>query len=47
MAGCHQVWGLDPTGGRLDLVCGTGREALIADTYNHNIKVLYPSLQRV
>ena len=29
MAGCHQVWGLDPAGGTLDLVCGTGREALI------------------
>ncbi len=29
MAGCHQVWGLDLAGGRLDRVCGTGREALM------------------
>jgi DNA-binding beta-propeller fold protein YncE len=29
MAGCHQVWGLDLTRGALDLVCGTGREALV------------------
>ncbi len=29
MAGCHQVWGLDLAGGKLDLVCGTGREALV------------------
>ncbi len=29
MAGCHQVWSLDLAGGELDLVCGTGREALI------------------
>lgn len=38
MAGSHQVWGLDLARGRLELVCGTGQEAL---------KVLYPSLQRV
>jgi DNA-binding beta-propeller fold protein YncE len=29
MAGCHQIWGLDLTTRRLELVCGTGREALI------------------
>jgi DNA-binding beta-propeller fold protein YncE len=29
MAGCHQVWSLNLAGGELDLVCGTGREALI------------------
>jgi sugar lactone lactonase YvrE len=28
MAGCHQVWALGLAGGGLDLVCGTGREAL-------------------
>jgi DNA-binding beta-propeller fold protein YncE len=28
MAGCHQVWGLDLVEGKLELVCGTGREAL-------------------
>ncbi len=28
MAGCHQVWALDLARGTLDLVCGTGREAL-------------------
>jgi DNA-binding beta-propeller fold protein YncE len=29
MAGCHQVWGLDLATGQLELVCGTGREALV------------------
>ncbi len=29
MAGSHQVWALHPTKGELELVCGTGREALI------------------
>jgi DNA-binding beta-propeller fold protein YncE len=29
MAGCHQIWALDLSGKRLELVCGTGREALI------------------
>ncbi|HSD51381.1 MAG TPA: thioredoxin-like domain-containing protein [Candidatus Methylomirabilis sp.] len=29
MAGSHQVWALDPAGARLELVCGTGREALV------------------
>ena len=29
MAGCHQVWGLDLATGKLDLMCGTGREALV------------------
>jgi sugar lactone lactonase YvrE len=28
MAGCHQVWALGLADGELDLVCGTGREAL-------------------
>ena len=28
MAGCHQVWALDLAERKLDLVCGTGREAL-------------------
>jgi DNA-binding beta-propeller fold protein YncE len=28
-AGCHQVWSLELSGGRLDLVCGTGRESLV------------------
>jgi sugar lactone lactonase YvrE len=28
MAGCHQVWRLDLSAGGLELVCGTGREAL-------------------
>ncbi len=32
MAGCHQVWGLDLVGGKLELACGTGREALIDGT---------------
>ncbi len=29
MAGCHQVWGQDIAKGEFELVCGTGREALI------------------